>query len=76
VPGAGRPPVHDPQWWPLYHRVLDAGKRVALVGFNGLDALRGLRREFSATWHRFFLRMHVQDAATARAVVDVAEGRA
>ncbi len=69
VPGAGQPPVHHPQWWPLYHRILDAGKRVALVGFHGVEPLQAMRREFAARFGRFYLRMHVPDEATARQVI-------
>jgi 5-methyltetrahydrofolate--homocysteine methyltransferase len=74
VPGAGQRPVHDPHWWPLYHRIFDAGKRVALVGFAGVEQLAAMRKAFGSVFGRFFLRMHVKDPSTAHAVVCAARG--
>jgi 5-methyltetrahydrofolate--homocysteine methyltransferase len=45
TPGAGAPPTYDPHWFPLYHEVLDAGKKL-LVGANSREDLEGYKREF------------------------------
>jgi putative isomerase len=69
VPGVGQPGVHDPHWWPLYHRILDTGRRVALVGWQGLDAYRALLAEFGARSSRFFLRIRLPATGMAAAVL-------
>jgi len=41
VPGDGKAPVWDAQWFPLYERILSAGKNLVLHGFvNAQDALK------------------------------------
>jgi 5-methyltetrahydrofolate--homocysteine methyltransferase len=45
TPGAGAEPTWHERWWPLYHSILDAGKKVFLGG-DSLDQLLPLKREF------------------------------
>jgi len=45
TPGAGAPPTYDRHWFPLYHEVLDAGKKL-LVGANCREHLEAYKREF------------------------------
>ncbi len=45
TPGAAFPQTYDPYWFPLYHEVLDAGKKL-LVGANCREHLEGFKREF------------------------------
>jgi 5-methyltetrahydrofolate--homocysteine methyltransferase len=47
TPGAGAPPTWDPVWWPIYHKTLDAGKRLFIAAME-TDHLRALKREFGA----------------------------
>jgi len=32
TPGAGQPGVGDKRWWPMYHRIIDGGKSLMLIG--------------------------------------------
>jgi 5-methyltetrahydrofolate--homocysteine methyltransferase len=45
TPGAGNEDTPHPKWWPLYHRIFDAGKRT-MVGASSKDDLLAYRREF------------------------------
>lgn len=58
TPGAGQPPMGDPAWWPMVHRVIDAGKKVYLAGIS-LDDLPRLRREFGADSRQLLLALWV-----------------
>ncbi|MGD8237205.1 MAG: hypothetical protein PVH68_01520 [Armatimonadota bacterium] len=45
VPGAGNPPVHDSEWFPLYRRIREAGKGLLFTGARA-DTLEMLYKEF------------------------------
>jgi hypothetical protein len=45
TPGAGAEPTWHERWWPLYHRIFDAGKSV-LLGADNVEQLLALKREF------------------------------
>jgi 5-methyltetrahydrofolate--homocysteine methyltransferase len=47
TPGAGVEESWHRRWWPLYHKTLDAGKKVFISG-GGRDELLALKREFGA----------------------------
>lgn len=74
TPGSGQPPVEDRQWWPLYHRTIDAGKKVYIAGVS-MEGLHALQREFGRSLRRFLIGMSVGSPAEAAAAVAVAEGR-
>jgi 5-methyltetrahydrofolate--homocysteine methyltransferase len=44
-PGAGNEPQWHPRWWPLYHRIFEAGKKL-FIGGGGREQLLALKREF------------------------------
>ncbi len=54
TPGDGHEPVADRRWWPLFHKTIEAGKKVYIGGLN-LDDLRSLRREFGHRLNQFLL---------------------
>jgi len=45
VPGAGAAPVHDPEWFPLYRRIREAGKGLLFTSVRA-DKLETLYKEF------------------------------
>lgn len=47
VPGAGNPDTGSPRWYPLYHRVLDAGKLLVLQGMDP-SSVQAVVRELGA----------------------------
>lgn len=73
TPGAGVEPVDHPRWWRMYHKTVEAGKKVILIGCAGLDSLRALKREFGRKLKQFMIRMHVDSPETASEAMKVAE---
>lgn len=74
VPGAGAETAAHPRWWPLYHRILDAGKAAYLPGVTPEDVPR-LKREFGRQSHRMILQVWgVRTRGEAEAVLAAAEG--
>jgi len=60
TPGDGVEPVMDKRWWGIYHKTIEAGKKVFLVGFIGLDNLKAFKREFGRKLGQFMIRMDVE----------------
>lgn len=58
----------------LYRRILDAGKKVALVGFSSYEELAAMRQEFGADFSRFFLRMNANKTERAERIIEAAGG--
>ena len=56
TPGAGAEPGGDSRWWPLYHKTIEAGKKV-YVGVSSLEELRGLKREFGPRLKQFLISL-------------------
>lgn len=62
TPGAGiEPPVHK-RWWPLYHKTIDAGKRVFIWCERPSDVLE-LKREFGRKLSNFMIDISVRSPA-------------
>jgi len=72
TPGAGVEPIQHPRWWPLYHKTVEAGKKMILLGSPSLEELEALRREFGPQLKSFMISFHaesVQQADEAIALV-------
>ena len=62
TPGAGEPPSCDPAWWGLYHKSIDAGKKL-MVNAWGWDHLVALKREFGPKVKSFLIGFGAEDKA-------------
>ena len=60
TPGAGTDNIVDRRWWPLYHKTVDAGKKVALLAFSGLDNLKAFKKEFGQKLKQFLIRIRAE----------------
>lgn len=69
-PGAGAAPAADRTWWPVFHEILDAGKRV-YISCHSLPALRDLKQEFGRALNRFVIVCGVPSKEKADEVVDI-----
>ena len=69
TPGAGQPPTDDPTWWPLYHRIVDAGKKVFAHSCRSKENLQAMRREFGPKLNQFLFAMRVDSPEEAEAVI-------
>lgn len=65
TPGAGAEPVADRHWWPLYHRIVDAGKKVILLGVGSIEDVACLQREFGPQLEQFMLGVRCATLADA-----------
>jgi 5-methyltetrahydrofolate--homocysteine methyltransferase len=57
TPGAAVTPAWHPQWWPIYHKTVDAGRMVMLVDGFPPEKLAAMKREFGKKLNRFLLGM-------------------
>mgnify|MGYP002639951190 CR=1 FL=1 len=77
TPGAGAAAVTDRQWWPLYHRIVAAGKKVILLGLDtstgGMDGVARLKQEFGNRLQQFMFGMRCASLGQAEKVIDMTE---
>ncbi|HSV26355.1 MAG TPA: hypothetical protein VLH60_00530, partial [Sedimentisphaerales bacterium] len=71
TPGAGAEPITDSRWWPYYHKTIDAGKKVALLGFTGTDNLAALKKEFGRKLGQFLIGMRVDTPEEAEKILGI-----
>jgi hypothetical protein len=71
TPGAGTEPIMDSRWWPYYHKTIDAGKKVALLGFTGNENLVAFRKEFGEKLKQFLIGMRVETPQQADEVLKI-----
>jgi hypothetical protein len=71
TPGAGIEPCAHPRWWPVYHQVLDAGKKLN-IGVSAED-LPALKREFGEKTKGMLLGVGVKTAAQGEEVLEMME---
>ena len=72
TPGAGAPSTTDQRWWPLYHKTVEAGKKVFLMGAS-IEGLEALKREFGRKLRQFMIRMQAKSLKEADAIFRIAE---
>jgi hypothetical protein len=71
TPGAGAEPIMDRRWWPLYHRTVEAGKKVALLGFSGVENLRTFRKEFGRKLKHFLISLQAPSPVGAEEMLRI-----
>jgi len=71
TPGATAEPVHDKRWWPLYHKILDAGKKVYTPGCDGLEAVQSLKKEFGPRLKQFLIGTQAESLEHANELLKV-----
>ena len=69
TPGAGQEPPDDARWWPLYHRIVDAGKKVYCSGCKDVDSLLAMKREFGAGLKQFLIQMQAKSTPHAEEIL-------
>ena len=71
TPGEGNEPPQHRRWWPLYHRVFEAGKK-AYCSWCDIDGLKAMKREFGGKFHGFLIGMGAESPAQAREIMRMA----
>lgn len=72
TPGAGQPGTWDECWWPMYHEIIDAGKKL-LVGAKTKEHLLDYRREFGEQSKQMLIGMGVESAQEAEECLRIME---
>jgi 5-methyltetrahydrofolate--homocysteine methyltransferase len=54
TPGAGADSAGSRRWWPMYHKTLDAGKKL-YVGVASRDEFLAMRKEFGPRFKQFLI---------------------
>jgi hypothetical protein len=67
-PGAGNEPQWHQRWWPIFHPLLDAGKKL-YIGGGGREQLLALKREFGEQCKQMLLSCEARRAEEARGLM-------
>lgn len=74
TPGAGeREYILHPDWIPLYHKTLEAGKKLHLGGLNDADQLRFIKREFGELSKQMLLNVNANSPQQAEEFLAIME---
>ena len=71
TPGAGAETVASKYWWPLYHKTIEAGKKMVLLNLEGLDTLRIFKKEFGPKLKHFLISVQAQSLAEAEEILKI-----
>ena len=71
TPGAGQEPTHDRKWWGLYHKTIEAGKKI-YIGCDTIETLKALKREFGMGLKQFLISMWAPLPEHAEEILKVA----
>ncbi|MHB9130770.1 MAG: hypothetical protein ACYDBB_06730 [Armatimonadota bacterium] len=72
TPGAGAEPTWHECWWPMYHKTLDAGKKL-FIGAGTTEHLLALKREFGEKTKGMMINMRAENAQQAEEWLRVME---
>jgi hypothetical protein len=73
TPGAGVDQPADRKWWPLYHKTIEAGKRV-MIGLEQEEDLLALRSEFGDKLKSFLITMRAETPQHAGRILEIVSG--
>jgi hypothetical protein len=68
TPGAGALSTTDPRWWPLYHKTVEAGKKV-MIGVGDVESLTAMQREFGHKLNQFLIQMRAESLREAEEIL-------
>ena len=71
TPGSGVEPIMDRRWWPLYHKTIEAGKKVALLGFSGIDNLKAIKKEFGPKLNHCLIATSAESLQQAEEILHI-----
>ncbi len=69
VPGAGVEQGWEKRWWPVYRRILEAGKRIFFDGTDSIEAMQAMKREFGADLNRFAMNIDARSKEHAEKLI-------
>ncbi|MDP6118983.1 MAG: hypothetical protein QGG53_44535, partial [Planctomycetota bacterium] len=72
TPGASNKPSWHRCWWPIYHKTVDAGKKL-FIQCNSEENLRALKTEFAHKLKQFLIGMSADSPEQAEQLLRIAE---
>jgi hypothetical protein len=73
TPGAGNEPTWHRRWWPIYHKTLEAGKKL-IIGAENREQLLALKKAFGPRIRNMMISIRAKDAAEADEILKMMEG--
>ncbi|MBM3241608.1 hypothetical protein FJZ31_35450 [Candidatus Poribacteria bacterium] len=71
TPGAGQEPTHHKIWWAMYHKTVEAGKKL-MIGCDTTETLKLLKKEFGQGLKQFLIGMGARSPEHAAEILKVA----
>ncbi len=71
TPGAGQESTDHECWWPMYHKTVDAGKKM-LISCSNIEKLKALKKEFGPKLNQFLINMGAQTPEHADEILEIA----
>jgi hydrogenase maturation factor len=62
--------MHE-RWWHLYHKTIEAGKKVILTGFEGIENLSVLKAEFGPKLKHFMIAIQAESLSQADNILNI-----
>jgi len=72
TPGAGADLPASKRWWPLYHKTIDAGKKI-YIGCDTLEDLKTLKKEFGRELKEFMISTLLEKPEQAEEVMEAVQ---
>lgn len=73
TPGEGVEQTSDPRWWPLYHKTVDAGKKLMVHGIATVEHVETFKREFGPKFKQFLITGRARSKEQAEEIIRRAE---
>lgn len=71
TPGASQEPTYHKRWWRMYHKTIEAGKKL-LIGCDTIENLKALKKEFGKGLKQFLINMGARSSEHAAEILKVA----
>lgn len=71
TPGAGQLPTWHNTWWDIYHKTIDAGKKL-VIGCDTIEHFRDLKKEFGLGLKQFLINMRAKSPEQADEILKIA----
>jgi len=71
VPGAGNTPGYDRRWWNMYHKIIEAGKRIQVTFCPDAQLALPMKKEFGKDFCKFMFTFDCETEALAIDAIDM-----
>ena len=71
TPGAGQEPTYHKRWWSMYHKTIEADKKL-LINCDTIETLKVLKKEFGTGLKQFLINMRARSSEHAEEILKVA----